>query len=129
MRFLTLTPLLLLSSPALAEVAVQPVDQEAPDETVSDATDEILVVATRIRGQVDAPQPPVMTLDEADVASYGAGSLAELVEAISPQTGSGRGRGEGHPVMLVNGQRISQAEVADGSTIQIGTTRLVFRSG
>ncbi|MCB2080262.1 MAG: TonB-dependent receptor [Novosphingobium sp.] len=107
MRFLTLTPLLLLSSPALAEVAVQPVDQEAPDETVSDATDEILVVATRIRGQVDAPQPPVMTLDEADVASYGAGSLAELVEAISPQTGSGRGRGEGHPVMLVNGQRIS----------------------
>ena len=30
---------------------------------------------------------------------------------------------------FVDGQRISQAEVADGSTIQIGTTRLVFRSG
>lgn len=29
----------------------------------------------------------------------------------------------------VNGERISQAEVVDGSTIQIGTTRLVFRSG
>lgn len=30
---------------------------------------------------------------------------------------------------FVNGQRISQAEVADGSTIMIGTTHLVFRSG
>ncbi len=29
----------------------------------------------------------------------------------------------------VNGERISQIAVADGATIQIGTTRLVFRSG
>ena len=30
---------------------------------------------------------------------------------------------------FVNGQRISQTEVADGATIMIGTTHLVFRSG
>lgn len=45
----------------------------------------------------------------------------------------------GHPALVrdlsstngtyLNGQRISQAEVVDGATIQIGTTRLVYRSG
>ena len=30
---------------------------------------------------------------------------------------------------LVNGQRISQVEVTDGTTITIGSTQLVFRSG
>lgn len=45
----------------------------------------------------------------------------------------------GHPALVrdlnstngtyLDGQRVSQAEVVDGSTIQIGTTRLVYRSG
>ena len=30
---------------------------------------------------------------------------------------------------LVNGQRVGQAELVDGTTITIGTTTLVFRSG
>lgn len=91
-----------LSVPAIAQDGTaDPVN--SPDSRNS----EILVVAERIRGAVDAAQPPLIELDEADIASYGAGSLTELLEAIAPQTGSGRGRGGGHPVILVNGQRVS----------------------
>lgn len=68
---------------------------------------EIVVVATRIKGQVDAPQPPIQTLSEADIAAYGAASISDLLAALSPQTGSGRGRGSGRPVILLNGQRIA----------------------
>jgi iron complex outermembrane receptor protein len=57
-------------------------------------------------GQVEAAQPPLVTLSEADIAAYGTASIAELLAAVAPQTGTGRGRG-GAPVVLVNGQRIS----------------------
>ena len=68
---------------------------------------EILVLAPRIRGQIEVPQQPVATFDEEDIAAYGANSIEELIDAISPQTTSGRGRGDGRPVILVNGQRIT----------------------
>ena len=58
---------------------------------------EILVIADRIKGQVDAPEKPIETLDEKDIAAYGATSLTDLLAALSPQTGSGRGRGRGTP--------------------------------
>lgn len=78
-------------------------DQDAPIDD-----EEILVVATPWHSDsVDAPQAPILTLNEEDVASYGASSLSELLEALAPQTGSGRGRGSGGPVILLNGQRIS----------------------
>lgn len=101
-------PLVALAVPAAAQelpvtdAAVQPVGDDAQaDDT------EILVIANRLRGQVDAPQAPIATLDEADIASYGASSLPDLIAALSPQTGSGRGRGGGMPILLVNGQRVS----------------------
>ncbi|MBB4860120.1 hypothetical protein HNO88_003461 [Novosphingobium chloroacetimidivorans] len=72
-----------------------------------DASGEIVVVAGRIKGEVQTPQQPVAVFDEEEIAAYGAASIDELLEAISPQTGSGRGRGEGRPVILLNGQRIS----------------------
>ncbi|MES2492706.1 MAG: TonB-dependent receptor [Pseudomonadota bacterium] len=68
---------------------------------------EILVIATRLKGQVDAPQPPVITLNEEDIAAYGAASISDLIAELSPQTGSGRGRGGGSPVVLINGQRVA----------------------
>lgn len=105
-------PLILLAllSSTATPVAAEELGNSAKDPAVEDDYEddsEILVVATRMRGQVDAPQLPVATFDEADIASYGATSIAELIEAISPQTGSGRGRGDGRPVILLNGQRIS----------------------
>lgn len=112
MRSLVLLPLLFAALPAYGQDV--PVTPEAPvtplgedeDELLA-ADNEILVVATRVFGQVEAPQPPILTLDEEEIASYGADSLTDLLAQLSPQTGSGRGRGEGGPVILLNGRRIS----------------------
>lgn len=83
-----------------------PADVAHPDETEPRAG-EIVVVATRIKGQVDVPQAPIQTLSEEDIAAYGAASITDLLAALAPQTNSGRGRGGGMPVVLLNGQRIS----------------------
>lgn len=77
------------------------------DEPLEVYENEIIVTSPRITGQIDVPQQPIEVLDEDDIASYGVASIEELLEAISPQTGSGRGRGSGRPLMLLNGQRIS----------------------
>ncbi|WP_170304764.1 TonB-dependent receptor domain-containing protein [Croceicoccus estronivorus] len=100
MRSITLSLLALVpATPALAQ-SVQLDDEAANPE-------EIVVIAGRYPGSVDAPQPPVAELEEADIAAYGVSSLSELLDALSPQVSSGRGRGGGHPVILVNGQRVS----------------------
>jgi outer membrane receptor protein involved in Fe transport len=94
-----------VQAPAAQAPAAQP---EAP--TTEDSVDpgnEIVVIGSRIAGQVETAKPPVKELDEEDVASYGAGSLDELLGFLAPETGSGRGRGGGHPVILLNGQRIA----------------------
>lgn len=94
------------SSPAGAgqsEAGIR-VDDDDPVDVVGN---EIVVTASAFRGMVDVPQQPIMEFEEEDIAAYGASSIAELIEAISPQTGSGRGRSSGHPVILVNGQRIT----------------------
>ena len=78
---------------------------EEPDEDTSSA--EIVVTAERIRGAVDTDVPPVEQLDEADIAALGASSLTDLVAAVAPQANSGRGRGGGQPIVLLNGQRVS----------------------
>lgn len=124
MRTFTTLSFLLAASPALASPAeVAPADQPAAGSSAIDAAaaeqdeseqdellggDEILVVATRIGGQIDAPQAPIAVLNEADIQALGASSVTELLDRVSPQTGSGRGRGGGGPpVVLVNGQRIT----------------------
>lgn len=108
LRSLAFLPLALISAYAVPAVAAE---AEAAD-AAADAADrrdenEIVVVATRMAGQVEAPQVPIITLNEAEIASYGASSLSDLIAALGPQTGSGRGRGGGHPAILLNGQRIS----------------------
>ncbi|MGN6498777.1 MAG: TonB-dependent receptor, partial [Tsuneonella sp.] len=94
------------ASPAAAPPTAQDAAPPATDEPLPDDSNEIVVVATRLRGQVETASPPVVELDEQDVASYGASSIADLVAQLAPEIGSGRGRG-GRPVFLVNGQRIS----------------------
>ena len=44
-----------------------------------------------------------------DIAAFGAGSIADVLEAIAPATQSGArgGRGGGRPVFLINGIRVS----------------------
>ena len=112
---LSLTALAIAS---IAQPAFAAVDPQAPTGTVESQTAEeeeqprdsggdIVVVATRVAGQVEAPQPPIATLDEKDLQSLGAANLTDVLARISPQTTSGRGRGGGMPVVLVNGQRIT----------------------
>lgn len=119
MRTLTTLGLILAATPAYAQTsepvpaASNPiVDQaeaqglEADDRIASD--DEILVVATKFGGQIDAAQAPIATFDETEIQALGATSVGELIARVSPQTSSGRGRGEGGmPLILVNGQRIT----------------------
>jgi outer membrane cobalamin receptor len=95
---------------ASADTVDQPIDVAAPGsaDPVYDAyEDEIVVTAPRLAGQLDTNIAAEAELDEAAIASYGASSIAELLDALEPQTRSGRGRGGGRPVMLVNGRRIS----------------------
>ena len=106
--FLTIAMLSVLAVPLPAVAADAPsLPDTAEGEDAASEPGEIVVVATRLLGSVDAPQPPVITLNEEEIASYGASSLSDLISALGPQTGSGRGRGEGRPVILFNGQRIS----------------------
>ncbi|PHR15764.1 MAG: hypothetical protein COA41_15725 [Sphingopyxis sp.] len=88
----------MLAAPASAQVSEA--ESEYPDE-------EIVVIAERPRGAVVTEVPPVVELSEADIASYGASSVSDLLDALSSQTSSSRGRGSGRPVVLINGQRTS----------------------
>ncbi|EQB18364.1 hypothetical protein L284_04795, partial [Novosphingobium lindaniclasticum LE124] len=103
------------TAPAVAPVAALaspndaagPQDDEHDEDPLEVTGSDIVVVAPRIQGQLDVPNQPIATFDEEDIAAYGADSIGDLIAAISPQTGSGRGRGSGTPVILVNGQRIT----------------------
>ena len=90
MRFFALPLLALIPAmPAFAQSTNADSGVEAIDP------DEILVLADRYPGEVNVAQPPLLELDEEDIASYGASSLSELLDALSPETSSGRGRGGG----------------------------------
>lgn len=101
-------------NPAMAQDVTTGTDDATQDVPASEDEDpifaepgQILVIATRIKGQVDTTQAPIAVLDEEAIASYGAGSIQDLLSALSPQTSSGRGRGDGAPIVLLNGMRIS----------------------
>lgn len=98
-----------ICAPALAQGTPADAPETSQSEGGSDNTlqDEIVVTAQRPRGSVDTDVPPVIELEAADIASYGADSLTDLIAQLAPQVGSGRGRGGGRPVILVNGQRIA----------------------
>lgn len=111
MRALPATSLLALAVslspvvPAAAQDATAPEQAPAAEAPASQST--IVVTGQSLRGTVDTPAPPVLELNEADIAAYGAGSISELIQALTPATGGGSGRGGGFPVILVNGVRIS----------------------
>ena len=113
----SLFSVLLLASTAVPAMATN--DVQSTGSTVAISSDdiaepveanssgEIVVTAERIRGSVDTDVPPVEELNEADIAAVGASSLTDLVAAVAPQANSGRGRGGGMPIILLNGQRLS----------------------
>ena len=102
---------LALSAGAAAQVVgPAPVATPAPapaDEEYQADPNGIVITAERLPGSVDTDLPVELELDEAAIASYGASSVDDLLTALAPQTGSARGRGDGRPVVLINGQRTS----------------------
>ena len=88
---------------------------EDKDNEKTDTTrPEIVVTAPRILGSAIDDIPPVITLNENEIEAYGASTVADLLAALAPQTQTGRGRGGGAPVVLINGRRISNfAEIRD----------------
>ena len=66
-------------------------ETEAVDEEA--ATPDIIVTATRLPGSIDTDAPPIDELSEGDIAAIGASSINDLLAAVAPQAGSGRGRG------------------------------------
>lgn len=79
------------------------------EEDVYDEEDAIIVTAPR--GSVAGDIEPEEVLDARDIMATGASSVTELLEALSPQVGSGRGRGGrgggGMPIVLIEGKRVS----------------------
>lgn len=80
--------------------AEQPVTTEEPKNT-------IVVIGERIKGGSLSEFEPELTLNEEDIAAYGASSIGELIPLLLAETSSGRGRANGPPVLLLNGRRIS----------------------
>ncbi|HCH94310.1 MAG TPA: hypothetical protein DFK13_05540, partial [Erythrobacter sp.] len=107
MQFLTrisaLALTIALAAPGHAQDAAPATGQGGPGGGAL-PENAIIVTGERIRGEVETEVPPVVELDEDDIAAYGADSLADLVEQLATQTGSASGRGSGRPVFLVNGR-------------------------
>ena len=68
--------------------------QSVPDDT-ADPTQDIVVTAPALAGSVNIAIPADVVLDSAAIQSYGVSSVADLLSALSAQTRSGRGRGDG----------------------------------
>ncbi|MEW4448450.1 hypothetical protein [Qipengyuania sp. JC766] len=116
MPFLAGASMLALLSPSLAHAQdmaqADPPPSEQADPEVEEDVDpgeyEIVVTASRVRGQLNVEQAPVLELNEDDIAAFGAGSIEDLLAAIEPATGTTSGRGGGgRPVFLINGIRVS----------------------
>ncbi|MFN3945055.1 MAG: TonB-dependent receptor plug domain-containing protein [Allosphingosinicella sp.] len=99
-------PFFPLSAAELQPVSPDPVE-EAERDLANEEAGTIIVTAARLRGAVVSNIPPEIQLGEEEIQALGASSLAELLQALSPQTASARGRGGERPVILLNGRRIS----------------------
>jgi hypothetical protein len=103
-----------LAEPAEPESTAQAADPGDPEEELDEEGETIVVTGQRQRGAVIGDIQPEVQFDRREIRALGAGSITELLEAIAPQTRSGRGREEGRPVVLLNGRRVSGfAEIRD----------------
>jgi hypothetical protein len=109
------TAFLLLAAASPLPLAAQTVEPQptAQIETsgdvdaILDDEEPIVITGARPRGSVIGDIPAENTLDSRDIRATGATSISELLDAVSAQTGSARGRSSGRPILLLNGQRIS----------------------
>ena len=101
---------------ALAQDRVQaPQGQPATaqEEAALDDAEAEIVVSGQLRGAVEGDVKPDVQLSPADIRSYGASNVAELLTSLSAQLGTGQGRGGEQPVILLSGRRSSMGEIRD----------------
>ncbi|WP_454715150.1 TonB-dependent receptor [Caulobacter segnis] len=111
-----LDPATAVSAP-LAPAAVEQAKPQVKPDLRDDGPNEVegLTIQADPRGKVEGMIEPEIELNEAEIQSFGAGSIGELLTMLTPQTTSTRGRdGGGGPVMLVNGRRISGFQEIQG---------------
>ena len=68
---------------------------------------DILVIGIRLRGEVIGSVDPVRRIDAGEIASYGVGSVRDLVEALEPETRGNSGGASPPQIILLNGSRIA----------------------
>ncbi len=85
--------------------------QEAAGDDMGD--EGAIVVNGVLPGAVKTEVKPEVQLNPADIRAYGASNLSELITALQAQLGSGSGRGDEAPVILISGRRSSMNEVRD----------------
>lgn len=96
------------AAPAQQEPAAQvqqTPQQAAQADPYASEVDAVEVVAGKPRGSVEGDIKPEITLNPGQIRAYGAGSISELMAFLEPQLRSTRG--DGQPIMLINGRRIS----------------------
>ncbi|TPG06361.1 hypothetical protein [Sphingomonas oligophenolica] len=69
--------------------------------------DDILVIGIRLRGEAIGGVAPVRRIDAGEIASYGAGTVSDLVEALEPETRGNSGAASPPQIVLLNGSRIA----------------------
>jgi hypothetical protein len=101
------SPLVAAHEPAFAQETPGLVRRaSAAQEPDSYSNQSIVVTGDRSRGSVLVDVPPIRRLETEDIRSYGAGTIAGLLEALEPETRGNRGTAT-QPVVLLNGARIS----------------------
>lgn len=80
------------------------------DSTEEEPTEEV-VVTGQLEGAVPGDVKPELQLGPGEIRGYGASNVSELIAALAPQLGSGSGRGDEAPVILLSGRRANLGEV------------------
>jgi hypothetical protein len=88
-----------------------PAGQVEPPAEDSEEPIEEVVVSGQLEGAVPGDIKPEVQLTPAEIGSFGASNVGELLGQLSAQLGSGSGRGGEQPVILVSGRRASMAEI------------------
>ena len=86
-----------------------------PPPSDDDDADDPKVPTVVVTAKKLPPQPgavvgdikPELQLSPSDIQSYGVSTVTELLNELTPETRSDRGRGGETPVVLLNGRRIS----------------------
>jgi hypothetical protein len=89
-----------LACPALAHGQDEPALEEQDEPALED---NVIVVIGQRPGEAEIASED--ELGEEEIASHGAGTIDELLEAIGPRIGDA----EGQPEVLVNGKRVSDS--------------------